>query len=71
MRCFEPVVGDGREEATQFFLDGHNRFLEDFKGLADGRNYASDFPRSQTGKYCGSVSAPLTATDFEPDLIMI
>ncbi len=71
MWCFEPVVGYGWEEAPQYFLDGHNRFPEDVKDLQAGRNYASDFPKLETGKYQGIVSAPLTTVSFVPDLVMI
>ena len=71
MWCFEPVVGYGWEEAPQYFLDGHNRFPEDVKNLAAGKNHASDFPRLEAGKCRGVVSAPLAAANFEPDLVMI
>jgi uncharacterized protein (DUF169 family) len=71
MVCFEPVVGYGWAEAPQDFLEGHNRYPRDVKSLAAGKNYASDFPRLQVGRYVGVVSAPLTRTNFEPDLVMI
>ena len=69
--CFEPVVGYGIAEPPQYFLDGHNRFPQDVETLEAGRNYASDFPRLLAGKYIGVMSAPLKATVFEPDLIII
>lgn len=71
MWCFEPIVGYGWVEPPQYFIEGHNRFPQDVKDLEAGRNYASDFPRLQVGKYAGVVSAPLTEADFEPDLVMI
>jgi uncharacterized protein (DUF169 family) len=71
MWCFEPTVGYGWAEAPQYFLEGHNRFPQDVKDLEAGRNYASDFPRLEVGKFKGVVSAPLTTVSFEPDLIMI
>ncbi|HEX75045.1 MAG TPA: DUF169 domain-containing protein [Dehalococcoidia bacterium] len=71
MWCFEPVVGYGLVESPQYFLEGCNRFPQDVKTLEAGRNYASDFPRLETGKYIGVASAPLTTANFEPDLVII
>jgi len=71
MWCFEPVVGYGWAEPPQYFLEGHNRFPEDVKDLEAGKNYASDFPRLDVGRYTGVVSAPLARTTFKPDLAMI
>jgi uncharacterized protein (DUF169 family) len=71
MWCFEPIVGYGWMEPPQYFLDGHNRFPQDVKDLEAGKNYASDFPRLEVGKYKGVVSAPLTTANFEPDLAMV
>jgi len=69
--CFEPVVGYGIAAPPQYFLDGYNRFPEDVETLEAGRNYASDFPRLEVGKYIGVVSVPLARANFEPDLVMI
>jgi len=71
MLCFEPIVGYGWAEAPQYFLEGYNRVPNDVKDLNAGKNYASDFPRLDTGKYCGVVSAPLTMVPFVPDLVLI
>jgi len=71
MWCFEPIVGYGWMEPPQYFLDGHNRFPQDVKDLEAGKNYASDFPRLQVGKYKGILSAPLMTADFEPDLVIL
>jgi len=71
MWCFEPVVGYGLAEPPQYFLEGHNRFPKDVSTLEAGRNYASDFPRLEAGKYIGVASAPLATANFEPDLVMI
>jgi len=71
MWCPEPVIGYGFAEPPQYFLDGHIRFPRDVKDLAAGKNYASDFPRLDVGKYRGVVSAPLNTINFEPDLVMI
>lgn len=69
--CFEPVVGYGLGEPPGYFLEGHNRYPRDVETLAAGKNYAREFPRLQVGKYVGTVSAPLRATNFEPDVVMI
>jgi len=71
MQCFEPVVGYGWAKAPKYFLDGYNRFPQDVKDLQAGKNYAADFPRLETGKYRGVVSAPLLTVDFTPDMILI
>ena len=71
MWCFEPVVGYGIEKPPQYFLDGYNRFPLDVETLEAGSNYAHEFPQLEYGKYVGVVSAPLTTTNFEPDLVMI
>lgn len=71
MWCFEPIVGYGWAKPPQYFLEGHNRFPQDVEDLEAGRNYASDFPRLEVGKYTGVVSAPLTTVSFEPDLVIL
>jgi len=71
MFCFEPVVGYGMAEPPQYFLDGNNRFPQDVESLDVGKNYATDFPRLPVGKYIGVISAPLTAANFQPDVVLI
>lgn len=71
MWCFEPVVGYGLGEPPSYFMEGHNRFPKDVKTLEAGSNYAKEFPRLETGKYIGIVSAPLRTANFEPDLVTI
>lgn len=71
MWCFEPVVGYGLAEPPQYFMEGHNRYPHDVATLEAGANYASEFPRLETGRYAGVVSAPLRATVFEPDAVMV
>lgn len=71
MQCFEPIVGYGWEAPPQHFLDGNNRFPQDVKDLEAGKNYAKDFPRIQTGKYKGVVSAPLANVNFVPDMVLL
>jgi uncharacterized protein (DUF169 family) len=68
--CFEPVVGYGLGEPPEYFLEGHNRYPRDVETLAAGKNYALEFPRLEVGKYIGIASAPLRATNFEPEVVM-
>jgi uncharacterized protein (DUF169 family) len=71
MWCFEPVVGFGLAEPPERFMQGHNRYPKDVASLEAGSHYADEFPRLEVGKYVGVASAPLRATDFEPDLVVI
>ena len=69
--CPEPVIGFGLAEPPQYFLDGNNRYPDGVKSLEAGANWAREFPRFETGKYIGVVSAPLTTSSFEPDVAVI
>ena len=69
--CFEPVVGYGLGEPPDYFMAGHNRYPRDVATLEAGKHYAEEFPRLEVGKYVGIASAPLKATNFEPDIVMI
>lgn len=71
MWCFEPVVGFGLEKPPLRFLEGYNRFPQDVETLEAGANFAQNFPCLEVGKYVGIMSAPLEASDFEPDLVMM
>ena len=71
MWCFEPVVAYGIEKPPQYFLDGYSRYPQQNKTLEAGSNAAHEFPCLEYGKYIGIVSAPLTTTNFEPDLVII
>lgn len=69
--CPEPVIGYGLGDPPQYFMEGHNRYPHDVETLKAGSHYAQEFPRLDVGKYVGLAMAPLTTTDFEPDLVMI
>ncbi len=69
--CPEPVIGYGLGEPPQYFLDGHNRYPHDVENLEAGSHYARQLPRLDVGRYVGVVSASLTTTGFEPDLVTI
>jgi uncharacterized protein (DUF169 family) len=57
MWCPEPVLGFGLAEASDYFLEGNNRYPATARTAEAGR--------------AGVVSAPAKAAEFEPDLIMI
>jgi len=69
--CFEPVVGYGLGEAPDYFMQGHNRYPRDVATLEAGKHYADEFPRLKVGKYFGIACAPLKATNFEPDVVIV
>ncbi len=69
--CFEPVVGYGLGEPPDYFMQGQNRYPKDVATPEAGKHYAEEFPRLEVGKYIGIASAPLRATNFEPDIVMV
>jgi uncharacterized protein (DUF169 family) len=69
--CAEAVIGYGLGEAPEYFMQGHNRYPDDVDNLEAGRHYAEEYPKLPLNKYTGTVSAPLRATTFEPDIIII
>lgn len=71
MWCPEPVIGYGLAEAPRYFLEGRTRFPATHRTLESGAAWAQAFPRLEVGKYIGVVSAPLGATNFVPDLVVI
>jgi len=71
MWCAEATIGYGLGEPPDYFLQGHNRYPDDVATLEAGRIYALEYPRLQAGKYIGIASAPLKATNFEPDLVVV
>jgi len=70
MWCFFPVIGYGLAEPPKYFLDGHSCY-PDVMTLEACKKWAQAYPRLQTGKYIGVVSAPLMTANFEPDLVII
>ena len=71
MWCPEPVIGYGLAAPPQYFLEGRSRFPATHRTLESGAAWAQAFPRLELGKYIGVVSAPLGATNFEPDVVVI
>jgi len=71
MWCLEPVIGLEPAEPPQYFLEGHNRYPLTANSLDAGKTWAQSFPQFEFGKYIGVSFAPLTETNFIPDLIIL
>jgi uncharacterized protein (DUF169 family) len=71
MWCPEPVIGFGLAKPPEYFFEGKTRYPVGVKSLEAGSNWAKEFPRFETGKYVGFVSAPLTTASFEPDVAVV
>jgi len=69
--CFEPVVGYGLEEPPEAFLDGDNRYPQDVETREAGRRFAEEFPKLETGRYIGILSAPLPTASFRPHVVTL
>jgi len=71
MWCPEPVIGFGLSGPPRYFVEGRTRYPDGVGSLEAGANWAREFPRLETGKYVGLVSAPLRSASFEPDVAVI
>jgi len=71
MWCVEPVIGFGMAEAPEFFLEGNNRYPDSARTPEAGRRWARAFPMLRVGEFVGILSAPATAADFEPHMVII
>ena len=69
MYCPEAVIGYGLVKAPDFFFEGRQRYPQTVLSPEAGSAWAHDFPKLEIGKYKGAVSAPLTTTNFEPDVV--
>ncbi len=69
--CYMPVIAFGLSEPPDFFLEG-NTFLKFSVGEPQAaRDLAKALPRLECGKNIGVLSAPLSRTSFEPDVVVI
>jgi uncharacterized protein (DUF169 family) len=69
--CYLPVIAFGLAEPPDFFLQGNtfvNFSVGDLKAAA---KLAKALPCLEHGKYVGVVSAPLSAANFAPDMVVI
>jgi uncharacterized protein (DUF169 family) len=71
MWCPEAAVGFGLVEPTSYYFEGRHRFPQTVERLEAGSIWAHEFPRLETNKYIGIVSAPLNTVNFEPDVVII
>lgn len=71
MWCPEAAVGYGLAEPTPYYFEGRHRFPQTVESLEAGSIWANEFPRFETGKYIGIVSAPLNTVNFKPDVIVM
>jgi len=71
MWCPEAPIGYGFGEPPEYFMQGYNRYPQDVPTLEAGKNYAEEYPRLPANKYIGVATAPLRATPFQPDLVVI
>jgi len=69
--CYLPVIAFGLAEPPDFFLQGNTFFKFSVGDLKAAGNLAKAFPRLEHGKWVGIVSAPLSAAQFEPDIVVI
>jgi len=70
MWCYYPVIGLGLAEPPEYFLEGHGCY-PGLKTLEACKKWAQAYPRLETGKYIGIVSAPLMSANFEPDVVIL
>jgi uncharacterized protein (DUF169 family) len=67
--CFEPVVGLGLAEKSEFFIEGHHRYPDSVRDLQAASEWCRNMPHLQYGAYQGIVSAPVHKCSFMPDVI--
>ena len=65
--CWGPLIGYGLKELPEDYA-AIPFMIEDSEA---SKKHAENFPRLESGKYIGILSAPLRTADFEPDLILV
>ena len=65
--CWAPLIGYGLKDLPKDY-SAIPFMIENPKAA---KKHAENFPRLESGKYIGILSAPLSSADFEPDLILI
>jgi uncharacterized protein (DUF169 family) len=69
--CWAPLIGYGLVEMPELFSEGDLFFPHFVENREAAKNLTEAFPRLDSGKYVGIVSAPLKTASFEPDLVLI
>jgi uncharacterized protein (DUF169 family) len=67
--CFEPVVGLGLAERSEFFLEGHHRYPDSVRDLKAAAEWCRNMPHLPYDEYKGMVCAPAHSCNFMPDVI--
>ena len=69
--CYLPIISFGMSPPPDFFLEGGTYAKRRVAEKEDARRLAQGFPRLESGKYIGHLSAPLKTAVFAPDLVVI
>ena len=69
--CYLPIISFGMSPPPDYFLDGNTYVKRRVKEMEDARRLAQSFPRLESGKYIGQLSAPLKTAAFVPDLVVM
>jgi uncharacterized protein (DUF169 family) len=69
--CYLPVIAFGLAEPPDPFLQGNTFFKFSVGDLRAAGKLAKALPRLDHGRCVGVVSAPLSAAEFEPDVVVI
>jgi uncharacterized protein (DUF169 family) len=67
--CFEPVIGLGLAERSEFFLEGHHRYPDSVRDLKAASEWCQNMPHLEYGAYPGILTAPIHSCNFMPDLV--
>jgi len=67
--CFEPVIGLGLVERSEYFLEGHHRHPDSVRDLKAAAEWCRNMPYLEYGAYQGILSAPIHSCNFVPDIV--
>ena len=68
--CPYPVIGLGLAETPAYFLEGKGT-MPGIRSRQGSKKWAQAYPRLDSGKYIGVISAPLRMAQFDPDVVML
>ena len=68
--CPYAVIGLGLAETPAYFLDGKGT-MPGIRSPQGSKKWAQAYPRLDPEKYTGIISAPLRATQFDPDVVIL
>ena len=67
--CFEPVIGLGLVERSEYFLEGNHRYPDSVRDLKAAAEWCRNMPYLEYGAYQGILSAPIHSCNFLPDIV--